>query len=383
MLDATDRPRLAETHPIVITGRQRASVGGGGMTVMVRAMGHTVVVTGGAGQLGERVRSSLLRRAPGLRLLLVDTDVGELVDARGDAVERADVVVDLGSSDHDLRAERRESATEVAASTLDAAEQLGAGHVVFVSSAMVYGAHRNNPVPITEETALRPDVEFVFARQLASAEELVEQWRLACSGRTTTVLRPAVALAEGGNSRLASALVAGLGRRFAEDDPPSQFLHLDDLADAVALAVTERLDGAFNVAPDGWVAGQRVRALSGERPRLPLPERFAELLARLRWRLLRGPIPPGLRPYTMHPWVVSNGRLRAVEWIPTVTNEQTYVESTEAPWYTTVTPKRRQELALGAGVVAMVVAAVVTVVAVRRRLVRRGLVCPGLTRRRW
>ena len=353
------------------------------MAVMVRPMGRTVVVTGGAGQLGERVRASLLRRDPELRLLLVDTDVGELVDARGDAVARAEVVVDLGSSDHDLRAERRESATEVAASTLDAAEQLGAAHVVFVSSAMVYGAHRNNPVPITEETALRPDVEFVFARQLASAEELVEQWRLARGGRTTTVLRPAVALAEGGNSRLASALVAGLGRRFAEDDPPSQFLHLDDLADAVALAVTARLDGVFNVAPDGWVAGQRVRALSGERPRLPLPERFAELLARLRWRLLRGPIPPGLRPYTVHPWAVSNGRLRAAGWVPTVTNEQTYVESTEAPWYTTVTPKRRQELALGAGVVAMAVAAAVTVVTVRRRLVRRGVVGPRISRRRW
>jgi nucleoside-diphosphate-sugar epimerase len=346
-------------------------------------MGRTVVVTGGAGQLGDRVRACLLRRDPGIRLVLVDTDVVDLLDETGVALEQADVVVDLGSSDHDLRAERRESATEVAASTLDVAERLGADHVVFVSSAMVYGAHRNNPVPITEETALRPDVDFVFARQLASAEELVEQWRLTRRGRTTTVLRPAVALAEGGNSRLASALVAGLGRRFAEDDPPSQFLHLDDLADAVALAVTSRLDGVFNVAPDGWVAGQRVRALSGERPRMPLPERFAELLARLRWRMQRGPIPPGLRPYTVHPWVVSNGRLRAAGWTPTVTNEQTYVESTEAPWYTTVSPKRRQELALGGGMAALAAVAVVASVAVRRRLARRRLTPQRLTPRRW
>ena len=243
--------------------------------------------------------------------------------------------------------------------------------MVFVSSALVYGAAVNNPVPLTEDAILRPDVEFVFARQLASAEELVEQWRLAQPGRTTCVLRPAVALAAGGGSRLASALVYGFGRRLAQADPPSQFLHLDDLAAAVAVGVGQRLDGVFNVAPDGWVAGERVRALSGERPRLPLPERLSELVSGLRWRFVRGPIPPGLLPYTLEPWVISNGRMRAAGWTPTVTNEQTYVESTDAPWWTMVSPKRRQELALGGGLLAIGIAALVGVLVGRRRLSRR------------
>jgi hypothetical protein len=91
----------------------------------------------------------------------------------------------------------------------------------------------------------------------------------------------------------------------------------------------------------------------------------------LRWRFLRGPIPPGLLPYTLEPWVISNGRLRAAGWTPTATNEQTYVESTEAPWWTMVSPKRRQELALGGGVVALVTALVIGVVVGRRRFNRR------------
>jgi nucleoside-diphosphate-sugar epimerase len=165
--------------------------------------------------------------------------------------------------------------------------------------------------------------------------------------------------------------VSGFGRRLAEADPPSQYLHLDDLAVAVVLAVTDRLDGVYNVAPDGWVAGERVRALSGERPRLALPERLSEFVAGLRWRFQRGPIPPGLLSYTLEPWVVSNGRLRAAGWAPTVTNEQTYVESTEAPWWTMVSPKRRQELALGAGVVGASLVALVVAVVVRRRISRR------------
>ena len=244
--------------------------------------------------------------------------------------------------------------------------------MVFVSSALVYGATPNNPFPLTEEAVLKPDNEFVFARQLASAEELVEQWRRSRRGRATCVLRPVISLANDGNSRLAGALVSGLGKRFAEDDPPSQFLHLDDLASAIVLAVERRLDGVYNVAPNGWIAGERVRALSGEAPRLPLPERLSEVIGLLRWRFQRGPIPPGLRSYTHETWVVSNGKLVAEGWTPTVTNEQAYVEGTEARWWTMISPKRRQELSLGVGVIALLAAAITGVVVGRRWWQRSG-----------
>ena len=127
---------------------------------------------------------------------------------------------------------------------------------------MVYGAYANNPVPLTEDAPLRPDAEFAFARQLGAVEQLVDEWRLAEPGRTVTVLRPALAMAADGTGPLARALAAGMGQRAGEDDPPAQFLHLDDLTAAVVLAVDRELDGVFNVAPDGWVPGERVRALS-------------------------------------------------------------------------------------------------------------------------
>jgi nucleoside-diphosphate-sugar epimerase len=335
----------------------------------------TVVLTGAGGLLGRRVAAAL-EEVGDVEVVPLDTMRHPAGRAERDArepraVDTADVVVDLGSSDYDRRAVQRESASAFVATTLTVADDLRADQVVFVSSAMVYGAFSNNPVPITEEAALRPDVEFVFARQLASAEELVDQWRMARPGRAVTVLRPAVALAGGRQSRLAEALVAGLGQRFAEDDPPAQFLHLDDLVRAIVLAVTKRLDGVYNVAPDGWVAGARVRALSGERPRLPLPDRLSEVLGRLRWRFLRGPIPPGLRSYTRDSWVVSNGRLRAEGWSPTVTNEQAYVEATDARWWTVVSPKRRQELALAGGGSLVAVIAAAAVLLGRRQWHRR------------
>jgi nucleoside-diphosphate-sugar epimerase len=223
---------------------------------------------------------------------------------------------------------------------------------VVVSSAMVYGAWENNPVPLTEEAVLRPDTEFRYATQLAAVEQMADDWRRAVPGRTVAVLRPVVPMAANGTSGLARALAAGMGQRFAVDDPPAQFLHLDDLADAVVLAAEDRLDGVFNVAPDGSIPAAQVRALAGARPRVQLPDRMSEVVTSLRWRFQRGPIPPGLRSYTHSPWLVANDRLKAAGWRPTVTNEQAYVEGTEAKWWTMITPKRRQELALGAMVLA-------------------------------
>jgi nucleoside-diphosphate-sugar epimerase len=294
-----------------------------------------VHVTGAEANLGSRV----------LALLGADPAVED-----GSAAD-CDVVVHLGAGDHDLRARRRESVSEGAAAMLEDADRGRAGHIVLVSSAMVYGAYANNPVPLTEDAILRPDVEFVYARQLATVETMVDRWRRQAPGRTVTVLRPVIAMAADGTSSLAAALAAGLGQRFGEDDPPAQFLHLDDLASAVALAATARLDGVFNVAPDGWVPAERVRALTGTGPRVKLPDRVAEVISALQWQFQRGPIPPGLRSYTRAPWLVANDRLKAHGWRPKVTNEQAYVEGTESRWWTMVTPKRRQELAMaGMGV---------------------------------
>jgi nucleoside-diphosphate-sugar epimerase len=321
------------------------------MTVV--ATTTSVWVSDGSDALGQRVMEQL-NASPSLSKGLP-----------GDS----DVVIWLASADVDARARRRQSATEGVSAALAEAEH--ARHVVLVSSAMVYGAWANNPVPITEEAVLRPDVEFVYARQLGSVEQLVDEWRLAAPHRTVTVLRPVVGMAANSTVGLAAALAAGMGQRFGEDDPPAQFLHLDDLASAVVLAAEQRLDGVYNVAPDGWVAGERVRALAGAVPRLKLPERVNEVIGNLRWRFQRGPIPPGLRSYTRWPWLVANDRLKAEGWTPTVTNEQAYVEGTEDKWWTMVSPKRRQEIALGTLGAFLLAVGLITWRAVRKAQRRR------------
>lgn len=281
-----------------------------------------------------------------------------------DSIDAAEVVVWVAGADPERLAEKKASAVGGFLAALDSATR--AEHLVVLSSAMVYGAWANNPIPLTEDAPLRPSTEFRFARQLGALEQLADDWRVARPHRSVTILRPVVTMSADGNAALTTALAAGMGRRRGEDDPPAQFVHLDDVVDAVVHAARHRLDGVFNVAPDGWIAGERVRALAGSVRRWKLPARLHETISDLRWRFTKGPIPPGLSAYTRWPWLIANDRLKASGWRPKVTNDEAYVEGTEQRWWTMVTPKRRQELALG-GLGALIIAGAVIVVSAIRR----------------
>lgn len=341
---------------------------------------HAVAQLGDAdpAQPGRRVYVRGVRSPLGWRVADVLAGVSgiSVVVASGDApanpsIGTFDAIVDVGVADHDLLGRRGASVTAGAHDLLIDADRLGVERLVVLSSALVYGALANNPVPITEDAVLRPDTTFVFARQLAAAEEAIEAWRAGSPDRSVAMLRPAVPLAADGTSSIARALTAGFGQRFGESAPGAQFVHHDDVAAAVSLAVERTLDGVYNVAPDGSIPGEQVRALSGQRFQLPVPDRLADVVGALRWRFQRGPIPPGLRSYTRESWIVANDKLRAEGWTPTVTNEQAYVEGTEAKWWTMITPQRRQEIALAAMIGALVAGALVGVVMGRRWWRRR------------
>jgi nucleoside-diphosphate-sugar epimerase len=246
-------------------------------------------------------------------------------------------------------------------------------HIVGLSSALVYGAWPNNPVPLTEDAPLRPNPEFAYATQRAQIEQLFADWVADRPGRTATVLRPCLTLSRDNDGGwIARSLAAAAGARLGEEDPAAQFLHTDDLATAVDLARRVRLDGPYNVAPDGWVRGETVRALAGARPRLRLPEALASRLAKWRWTFQQGPVPPGLLPYAASSWVIANDRLKAAGWKPRKSSEQAYVAGTEARWWTLLTPKRKQELALGGMAGFGTIAVAATSLLVRRVFRRRG-----------
>ena len=266
------------------------------------------------------------------------------ISAYADSFDRADLIVDVTRSF--LR-----NATD---------------HVILVSSAMVYGAWPNNPVPITEREPVRPVPAFSFAVACATAEALVDEWRTAVPGRTATVLRPVAVVSPDRPSRLVLALADALGSEAVSDELAAQFLHEDDLESAKVLVRRLRPDGVLNVAPDGAIRGERLHELSPRSFAVPMPAWARGSVDALRWRFMNGPVPPGLREYARHSWHVSNERLRALGWEPRVSNEEAYVAGSGGSWIDSVSPKRRQEIAL-AGSAAAVAGVLLAVIRLLRR----------------
>ena len=236
----------------------------------------------------------------------------------------------------------------------------GAGadaRVVFTSSAMVYGAWPNNPVPLTEDAPMRPNPGFAYATAKAESERLALEWREAHPGARLAVLRPVTVL--GANDRLTRLLRDVLPSGIADPTPPVQYLHGDDLADAVALACTSELDGVFNVAPDGWMSEEEARALSAGPVRVRLPRRLQPLL---------GPdVPKYVVPYLLYPWVVANDRLRAQGWAPRYSSEEAFVAGAGVPRWQSLSLGRRQAIAFGGAAGAVAAAAAAAIAVYRRR----------------
>ncbi len=368
-------------------------------------MSGTVVITGASGPVGRRV-VALAASDPAVATIvaidqpghpLVKVDVARETPITIEQValdltdpdlqqwlEGADVVVHLGAHRaHDHAADALDGTGRVAGdlpgarALLAASAAVGVRSVVVLSSAMVYGAYANNPVPLTEDAPLRPDAALPFVIEQAEIERLAgdlrDQQADAPDGPVAVaILRPTVVVDADSGPWFARSPWSTVGVQIHDADPPVQYLHLDDLASAVDLARRAHLDGVFNVAPDGWIPPDQRKALAAPAPRVRLPAPVAERLAAFRWKVGLARTPPAVLAYTMHPWVISNDRLTAAGWAPTHTNEEAYVEVDDGGPLANLNPKRRQYLALGAvGAAAVALVAGGVAIVVRRR-VRRG-----------
>ncbi len=326
----------------------------------------SVVLTGAAGPAADAIVAALAAdklvdtlRVLSPRPVILPTDGvhatldGAVVDlVEGTLVGRfadVDVVVHLGAAvdgtDPHALAEGR-LATEAAAVLAEAAAA-SVGHVVVLSSALVYGALPANAVPLTEASPVHPDHGFRPAVELAEIERAVAEWRGAHPDTEVTVLRCAPVVADGHAGWLAGELHRALAIPAEDRDPESQYLHVDDLASAISTVMRTATGGTRNVAPDGWLTGSERRALE-TRPRIRVPDSVARRASSARAKLAGSSAPEGVLSYVQHPWVVANDRLRGEGWEPKVGNDEAYVSAFRAAPWSMVSSSRRQELALGA-----------------------------------
>jgi nucleoside-diphosphate-sugar epimerase len=250
-------------------------------------------------------------------------------DARfAESLAGADVLVLFPLVDASDRNEegRRERVLAATSRSLEAATR--ATTVVLWSSGVVYGAHPDNPVPLPETQPPRPNPDFPAAGVLADSERLAlaSAGTGAPPGRSVAVLRGAGVWAPHWGTFLSRSLMAPamVGVRGAV--PPLQALAPADAVSALRLAVSGRLDGVYNVAPDDWVDARAAAAAAGRR-RLEVPQRVALATAERLWRAGMSTAAAGELHYHVHPWVLDNARLRSAGWAPTRSSAEAFAEA--------------------------------------------------------
>ncbi len=300
------------------------------------------LITGGSGYIGGRLIERLLERDNVDRIVICDVrpppafrprtefrqvDVRDAAAVRDlVAAEQPDVLVHLAFLLNPIHDEQAMYDIDVNGThnVLEAASAGGVQQVLVTSSAVAYGAFPDNPVPIGEEHPVRGVAGFEYARDKTESDRLCQLWALRHPERTMTIVRPCMVFGPNANNYLVRLwtdvpFVADLGG----PDHGVQFVHEDDVVSAIELLMEGAHGGAFNIAPDDTMStddATRIAGLKRRRAPLRLYTRFVGLL----WRLHQSEAPPGSIAFAVHPWIVSNAKLRALGWEPRHTSRDAF-----------------------------------------------------------
>ena len=308
------------------------------------------VITGGAGYIGSRLVDFLSRRDDTEKIVVCDVapprgyvpkteyervDVRDRDGVRG-ALERAraDALVHLAfilnpSHDEALMYDVDVNGTH---NVLEAAAAAGTSQVLVTSSSTAYGAFPDNPVPLTEDDPVRGVSAFSYARDKTESDRICQLWAARYPDRTMTIVRPCIVFGPNVDNYLVRLWTK---QPFAADvegtlDNQIQFVHEDDVVEAITALLVGRHGGAFNVAGDGLMTMRECAELIGS-PVQKLPMRAYRGLARAMWAARISEAPPGQIEFARHPWLVSAEKLkRETGWRPRFSSRETFEQTMRA-----------------------------------------------------
>jgi UDP-glucose 4-epimerase len=190
---------------------------------------------------------------------------------------------------------------------LDHCIQGGVKRLIVLSSGYVYGALPENPYYLDEDSPLSASRSYPEIRDLVEVDTLASAFLWRYSHIQTCVLRPVNVVGYYVQSMIGQYLRQRFVPTVMGFDPMMQFIHEEDLSEAIALALEQGLQGVFNVTGPGEVPlHTAIREAGGNAWSLPEP-----VLRSLFRRLFKFGLisyPPGALDYLKFPITLAGDR---------------------------------------------------------------------------
>ncbi|HEX2233665.1 MAG TPA: NAD-dependent epimerase/dehydratase family protein [Thermoleophilaceae bacterium] len=307
------------------------------------------LITGGSGYIGTRLVSLLSSREDTDEIVICDVRPPatyrprtrfERMDVRDRRAvravverERPDALVHLAFFLDPIHDEALMYDVDVNGThnVLEAAAAAGTQQVLVTSSTAAYGAFPDNPEPLTEDDPVRGVPSYNYARDKAESDRICQLWAANHPDRVMTIVRPCIVL----GPNVDNSLVRLWTKSPATFDTGNlegkiQFVHEDDLVEAMSRLLDGRHAGAYNVTADGLMTYRECAEAIGQ-PIRKIPLGAARALNRAMWKLRQAEAPVGQIEFGLYPWVASNEKLKStLGWTPTYTSREAFEVAMQA-----------------------------------------------------
>jgi UDP-glucose 4-epimerase len=262
-----------------------------------------VAVTGASGYIGTRLLQNLEEEGTQRNLVAIDTrplpfPIHNITVHRQDVTGTIEDILQRGRVTSLVHlafiSKRGRNRREVAAirqanldalkAVLDSCLRARVRHFIYLSSHTVYGAHPDNPIPLTDEAPLRPTLDFPYGYDKFLAEQMIDEFARQHQETLVTILRPCIVLGPTASNSVTDAFFRPWLLGVLDYNPPLQFLYEDDLARVLTIIIERGLPGVFNVAGEGVVFYQEMAKMIKSKL-VNLPPLLAYPLVQLTWKL--------------------------------------------------------------------------------------------------
>lgn len=181
--------------------------------------------------------------------------------------------------------------------------------VVMATTTDVYGAFPTNPNYLTEDMPPRGNLQSRFLGDKIDAEKQAHKFQRKHPNSIVSILRPCTILGPTLKSYKTNFLSRPIITTMLGFDPLLQFVHEDDVIDALHLLVDEDHRGTFNLAGDGVLPLSRVIEICGK-CNLKLTQIGFKTMVQALWLMDLAPAPASHVDFLRYLCIVDNAKIK-------------------------------------------------------------------------